>query len=129
MTNKKSPPLRVVMKGKISYTDQNHFLYQAVKVKAVNDVCNAIFDRMGKNYDYFHQLQFVSAHILPATNQTQRWNSAVRSHLFELIIDRSRERETVVCYLRSAHLSTNNKAVFSYFKNSDFITLLLRNIM
>ncbi len=62
----------------------------------------------------FRQLRLVSTSILPASNQTQRWNSAVRSHLFEWIIvcisftyrsregerEREREREmTVVCAL------------------------------
>ncbi len=35
-------------------------------------ICSAIFDRMGKNDSYFHQLRLVSASILPASNQTQR---------------------------------------------------------
>ncbi len=37
----------------------------------------------GKNDGYFRQLWLVSASFLPASNQTQRWNSAVRPHLFE----------------------------------------------
>ncbi len=68
---------------------------------------------------YFHQLWLVSGSILPTSNQTQRWNSAVRSHLFEWIIAfisihyRSIEREmTVVCALPAccvcASLSTNH---------------------
>ncbi len=32
MSNKKIRPLTAVMKGKISYIDQNHFLYQAVNI-------------------------------------------------------------------------------------------------
>ncbi len=57
---------------------------------------------MGKNDSYFRQLRFVRSSILPASNQTQRWNSAVRPHLFEWIIacisinrliERERERE------------------------------------
>ncbi len=71
--------------------------YRQVKTSiALN---SAIFDRMGKNDVSFRQLRHVSTSILPASNQTQRWNSAVRSHLFEWIIAcisfnyRSRERK------------------------------------
>ncbi len=84
------------------------------QVKAVTDVCSKICDRKGKNYGYFRQLQLVSSSILPTSNRTQRWNSAVRPHLFEWIIafiwinyrsiDQERERDDscvrVTCVLR-----------------------------
>ncbi len=76
---------------------------------------------------YFRQLQLVSS----ASNQTQRWNSAVRSqssHLFEWIIacisinyqsrerERERERERWQLLPASARLSLQN----NYLKNSHF---------
>ncbi len=79
--------------------------------------CSAIFDWKGKNDGYF-QLWLVSVSNLPASKQTQGWNSAVRPHLFEWIIacisincwliERGRERDDSCVYLIAACLSTNS---------------------
>ncbi len=111
------------------------------QVKTSIALCSAIFDRKGKNYGYFRQLWLISASILPASNQTQRWNSVVSTFIWMnysmyLIVhwerererERESEREMTVVYLPACcictSLSTNN-----YFKNSDSITSLLGNIM
>lgn len=69
------------------------------QLKAINGVCSAIFDSKDKNVS---QLWLVSASILPASNQTQRWNGEVRSHLLqwmhyiyfnELSISQEREKK------------------------------------
>ncbi len=83
----------------VYYPAYTKVIWQHWHDKAVNDVHSAIFDRKGKNDSYFCQLQFVSASTLLASNQTQRWNSAVKSNLFKLIIDRLIKRERQLCVL------------------------------
>ncbi len=100
------------------------------QVKAV-DVCSAIFDWKGKNGSYFCQLRLIRSSIRPASNQTQRWSSAVRSHLFEWILafiwmnywerEREREREMKVVCMNCLHLCIflykQWRCEFSFFKN------------
>ncbi len=51
MSNKKTfTPLTVVMKGKISYIDQKHFLYQAVN--HVFFYCKVCHFNMGRLWDW-----------------------------------------------------------------------------
>ncbi len=93
------------------------------QVKTCIALCSAIFDRMGKNDS---QLRLVSSSILPASNQTQRWNSVVRPHLFEWIIAfisihyREGEREWCMCVTCMLRLRVSLYKQLGYFKNSDF---------
>ena len=48
---KKFTPLTVVMKGKISYIDQNHFLYQGVNTFLLLFCCKVGHFNMGSLWD------------------------------------------------------------------------------
>ncbi len=88
----------------IDYSAYSMVICQVIdKLKVILLFAAQYLTRNGKNDGYFRQLWLVSTSILPASNQTQRLNSVVRPHLFELIIacisincrlrERERERE------------------------------------
>ncbi len=71
----------------IDYSAYSMVICQVIdKLKVILLFAAQYLTRNGENYGYFRQLWLVSTSILPASNQTQRLNSAVRPHLFELII-------------------------------------------